>query len=122
MKKTKEYIINEWVTPSAFPFIIPLVERFEQGEINLQEAYSELEKEIFIPEKMYEKFNLAHFLRNGKFPDNMKNIKRQPKQGDPFYGGTCLYSTGLYTNALVLMDSGEFCIVFVTEDLLNNPP
>jgi len=111
MKRSKEYLMEEWVSPYAFPFILPLVEKFENSELNIIQVYKEIDKTSerlgYNNLPLYERFNFAYFLRNDKFPENMVTIQHEAEQGKMYKDGICMISQPKYNNTIIYRN-GEF--------------
>lgn len=116
MKKDKNSLMNEWVSPNTFPFIITFVEKFENGEITLTEVYKEIdtiaERLEYMNKPLYERFNLAYFLRNESFPNNMITIPHEAEQGKWYGDGICIISQRKDDNTII-WKSNEFILTRV---------
>lgn len=116
--RDEAYMMNEWVGVRSFPFILPLIEKYEVGTITLDEVYKELDNTDYMNLCMYEKFNLGYFVRNKKFPEGMITIAHEAEQGKIYKGGLCVISEPRYCNTIIYIDD-KYELVVVWEDKRN---
>jgi hypothetical protein len=106
--RNKQYVLEEWVSPEAFPFILPIVNLYVTDEITLSEAYAKIDAEAqrfgYMDKPLYERFNLAVYLRTEEFPKDMITIPYSMVQGNTYNGELCLISQPHGMHTLVLID------------------